>query len=88
MLWWRLERTSLIYYYPTMPFENRKKIEDLFSSVLSQVKKYPPPVNLKFGYLSLVQSLKLRISMEKILSISLVNITPRRRNEDGKLKSI
>jgi len=43
--------------------------EDIFSSVLSQFKKYHPSGNLKFNYLGIFQSLKLRISMEKILSI-------------------
>jgi len=56
-----------------MPFGNRKKyiLEDLFSSVLSQLKKYPPSGNLKCNYLGIFQSLKLHILMEKILSISL-----------------
>jgi len=53
-------------------------LEDLFSSVLSQFQKsHPPPGNLKFNYSGNFQSLKLRISMEKILSISLrINFTP------------
>jgi len=57
----------------------QKKIilEDLFSSVLSQLKKYNPSGNLKFKYLSISQSLKLRILMGKILRISLyLNFTP------------
>jgi len=53
-----------------MPFGNKKK-GDIFSSVLSQFKKYHPFGNLKFIYLSISQSLKLRNSMEKILPISL-----------------
>jgi len=37
-----------------------------------------PPENLKFNYLGIFQSLKLRISMEKILSISRkLNFTPK-----------
>jgi len=49
-----------------MPFGNRKNIfEDLFSSVLSQLKKYHPHENLKFNYLGIFQGLKLGISMEK-----------------------
>jgi len=52
-----------------MPFGNGK--EDLSSSVLPQLKKFNPPGNLKFNYLGIFESLKLRISMEKILSISL-----------------
>jgi len=55
-----------------MPFGNRKNIlKDLFSSVLSQFKKYHPTGNLKFNNLGTFQSLKLRILMEKILRISL-----------------
>jgi len=49
-----------------MPFGNRKNIlEDLFRSVLAQLKKFPPPGNLKFNYLGISQSLKLRILMKK-----------------------
>jgi len=56
-----------------MPFGNIKIIlEDLFSSVLlSKFKKYHPSVTLKFNYLDIFRSLKLRILMEKILPISL-----------------
>jgi len=51
-----------------MPFGNRKNIlEDLFSLVLSQFKKYHPSGNLKFNYLGIFQSLKLLISKGKIL---------------------
>jgi len=61
-----------------MPFGNGKFIlEGLFSSVLSYLKKYHPSENLKFNYLGIFQSSKLRILMEKILSISLkLNFTP------------
>jgi len=63
-----------------MPFGSRKNIlEDLFSSVLVQFKKYhPPPLgNLKFNYLGIFQTLKLRNSIEEILSIPLKrNFTP------------
>jgi len=50
-----------------MPFGNRKKniLEDLFSSVLSQLKKYRLSGTLKLNYLGISQSLKLRILMEK-----------------------
>jgi len=39
-----LTKVSLTLYHPAMPFGNRKKniLEDLFSSLLSQFKKYPP----------------------------------------------
>jgi len=44
---------------------------------LSRLKKYHPPGNLKFNYLGIFQSLKLRILMEIILPISLkLNFTP------------
>jgi len=55
----------LTHYRPAMPFGNRKKyFKDLFSSVLSQLKKYNPSGNLKFNYLGIFQSLKLRIFEE------------------------
>jgi len=50
-------------------------MEDLFGLVLSQFNKYHPPGNLKFSYLGIFQSLKLRFSMEKVLSLKL-NFTP------------
>jgi len=46
-------------------------LEDLFSSVLSQFKKYHPSENLKFNNLGIFQSLKLHILAEKIPPISL-----------------
>jgi len=48
-----------------MPFENKQKIEDLFSSVLSQFKKYHPSGILKFNNLGIFQSWKFRNLMEK-----------------------
>jgi len=52
--------------------------QDLFTSVLPQLKKYiyHPSGNLKFNYLGMFQSLKLRIIMEKFLLISLKLFTP------------
>jgi len=50
-------------------------LQDLFSSVLSQFKKYRPSVNLQFNNLGNFQSLKLRILAEKILLI-FVNLLP------------
>jgi len=47
--------------------QKKNILEDLFSSVLSQFKKYHPSGNLKCNYLGNFQSLKLRILMEKIL---------------------
>jgi len=40
--------------------KNKKKLENLFSSVLSQLKEYYPSGNLKFNNLGMSQSLKLR----------------------------
>ena len=45
--------------------QKKNILEDLLSSVLSQLKKNHPPRRLKFYYLSIYQSLKLRISMGK-----------------------
>jgi len=53
-----------------MPFENRK--EKLRGSVqyFHHFKNLPRSVNLKFNNVGIFQSLKLRISMEKIFPIS------------------
>jgi len=52
-------------------------LEDLTSSVLSQLKKYHPSRNLNFNDLGIFRSLKLNISVKKILPISLnLNFTP------------
>jgi len=40
-------------------------LEDLFTSVLPQLKKYHPPGNLEFNYFGIFQSLKFRIPIEK-----------------------
>jgi len=50
-----------------MPFGNRKKniLEDPFSLVLSQFKKYHPSGNLNFYNLGILKSLKLRILVKK-----------------------
>jgi len=40
-------------------------LEDLFSSLLLQLKKYHPSENLKFNNLGVFQSLKFRILLEK-----------------------
>jgi len=60
----KILRFTLTHYRPAMPFGNRKKyFRALFSSVLSQCKKYHPSGNLKFNYLGIFQSLKLHILM-------------------------
>jgi len=62
-----------------MSFADEKKniLDDLFSSVFSQLKKYHPSGNLKFNNLGISQSLNLRILMGNILPISLkLNFTP------------
>jgi len=69
--------TLFTRYRPAMSFGNRKKLEDLFSSILLRFKKYHPSGNLKLNILGTFQSLKFRILMEKIFSISLkLNFTP------------
>jgi len=53
---------SLTHYRPAMPSETEKNIlEDIFSPVLSQFKKYYPSGNLKFNNSGISQSLKFRI---------------------------
>ena len=60
---------------PAMPFGNRNKIEDLFSSVLSQLKNITPLETR--NNLDIFQSLKLRNLMGKIFRISLkLNFAP------------
>jgi len=68
----------LTHRRPAMPFGNRKKyLEDLFSSIISKVKKYHPSGNLKFNNLGIFQSSKLHNFTGKILRISLkLNLTP------------
>jgi len=64
---------------PSDAIRKQKKkniLEDLFSSVLSQFKKYHLSGNLNFNNLGIFQCLKLRISMEKFLPISLKLFTP------------
>jgi len=56
---------------PRDPVRKLKNLEDIFSSVLSQFKKYHPSGNLVFNDLGIFQSFKLRILMGKILPISL-----------------
>jgi len=54
------------------PSATEKNIfEDLFSSVLSQFKKYHPSENLKLYNLGNLKSLKMRNLVKKILPISL-----------------
>jgi len=63
---------------PSDAVRKQKKniVEDLFSSALLQLKKYHPSENLKFHYLGIFQSLKLRILAGKILPISLNPLPP------------
>jgi len=50
--------SKLTHYRPAMPFENIKKniLGVLFSSVLSQSKKYHPSGNLKFNNLGIFKA--------------------------------
>jgi len=69
----------LTHYCPAMPFGNRKKYfrVSFQFSIVTIHKKYHPSGNLKFNYLGIFQSLKLRIFVGKIISISLkLNFTP------------
>jgi len=61
-----------------MPFANRKiHFRGTFQFTIAEFEIYHPPGNLKLNYFVIFQSLKLRILMEKILSISLkLNFTP------------
>jgi len=71
-----ISRGYLTHYRPAVETE-KNILEDLFSSVLSQIKKYHPSGNLKFNYLGIFQSSKRLILKDKILSISLkLNFTP------------
>jgi len=81
--------TSGCGYYLTTAQRCRSKteifLEDLFSSVLSQFKKYHPSGNRKFNNLGIFQSLKLRNLMGKIHRNSLKpNFTPGKGNGTGK----
>jgi len=59
------------------PESEKNILQDLFSSVLSQFKKYHLSGILKFNNLGIFQSLKLRNLMGKILRISRKrNFTP------------
>jgi len=65
-----------------MPFRNRKKkyLEDLFSSVLSQFKKFLPSINLNLNYLGIFHSLRifqrngLKLDKDLIFSGSVQNV--------------
>jgi len=65
---------------PLPPSDTVRKLKKnifFYFSIVTILKKYHPYRNLKFNYLGIFQSLKLRILMEKILSIPLkLNFTP------------
>jgi len=63
---------NLIHHHPAMPCGNWKKYfrAGPLCSVLSDLKKYHPPWNLKFNNVGIFQSLKLRNLLGKILRIS------------------
>jgi len=69
---------SLTRHRPAMPFGKSEIIlEDLFSSVPSQFKKYHHSRNLRFNNLGIFQSLKLRNLLGKFLLNSLeLNFPP------------
>jgi len=68
-----------------MSFGNRNIYSrESFQFNVVQFKKYQPPGNLKFKNLGIFQSLKLRFSVEKILSISLkLNFIPNSWGSNG-----
>jgi len=59
------------HYRPGRSATEKFMLEDLFSSVLPQFEKCYPSGNLKFNYLGISESLKLRILMEKIIKFLL-----------------
>jgi len=63
----------LTHYHPAMPFGNRNKyFKGSFQfSIVAQLKKYHHSENLEFNNVSIFQSLKLRIYVEKVLPHSL-----------------
>ena len=77
-----LDSSERGYFNPLPPSDavrkrKRNTLEDLFSPALSQFKKYHPSRNLKFNYLGISKSFKLRILKETFLLISLkLNFTP------------
>jgi len=74
-----LRKAGLTHYRPAMPFGNREiYFRGSFPySIVTIQKKYNPSGRLKFNHLGIFQSLKLRILMAKILSISYkLNFTP------------
>jgi len=66
-----LEKFSLLPHSDAFRKQRKNILQDLFSLVLSQFKKYHYSGNLKFYYLGIFQNLKLRTLMEKVPSISL-----------------
>jgi len=57
--------------------QKKKYFRGYFQFSIITIQKYHPPGNPKLNYLGDFQSLKLRISMEKIVSISLkLNFSP------------
>jgi len=67
------------YYRPAMPSGNRQNyFRGSFQFSIATIQKISLPGNLKFNYLGIFQSLKLRISMEKnpFNFSSAINFTP------------
>jgi len=85
------KKTSINPLPPSDAVRKQKKniLEDLFSSILSQFKKYHPSGNLKFNNLIIFQNLKLSILMEKVFPISLeLNFTPNTAGCYGLIRSL
>jgi len=60
---------NLTHYRPAIPSGNRKKIEDLFSSALSQFKTYHPSGDMKLKKIRDFPKLKIAYFSEKNPSI-------------------
>jgi len=72
-----LDEESLFNPQPPSDAVRKQKflLEDLFSSVLLQFKKYHPSGNLKFNNLGIFQSFKLRYLMKKFFKFLLSQIS-------------
>ena len=66
------DENLLTHLLPAMPFGYKiKKKSFIRLNIVTIYKRYHPSGNVKFNYFGIFQSLKLRILMEKLLSISL-----------------
>jgi len=74
---WNLTKVNPLPPSDAVQKHKKNILEDLFSSILQQFKKYHPSGNLNFNNKGIFQSLKFRIWMETILRIfRKLNFTP------------